>query len=299
MARPPPLMRKGAPSRQRPRLDSDPVSTAIGGSLLAEVRAPFALCCALVGPRFTGRQGDRELRGSGLVSFSSCTLVGPSGNVKRSRARTSCGSRSREPFTFPSEGEISDPLSIVIAHVARSPSFAPRPSGERAHRASSPRHDDECPAAGCTRRLGTTFRRLCSVHVPQSARTLERQTVCSRRLSTDFRRIASSLLLRIPQYPSSSLLALLGTRRKYSVRKPFVALVPVRNELAGGEGGSNLRAKRPKAFCTWRRGSRLEQRQDRLPPSRLPFPLSPCKSRPALVRATARAACDRLCVGAL
>ncbi|HVH43809.1 MAG TPA: hypothetical protein VM925_15760, partial [Labilithrix sp.] len=46
----------------------------------------------------------------------------------------------------------------------------------------------------------------------------------SLRLSADFRRIASSLLLQILQYLSSSLLALLGTRRKYSVRKPFVAL---------------------------------------------------------------------------
>ncbi|HVH44875.1 MAG TPA: hypothetical protein VM925_21125 [Labilithrix sp.] len=52
----------------------------------------------------------------------------------------------------------------------------------------------------------------------------ERKTVCSRRLSADFRRIASSLLLKILQYPSSSLLALLGTRRKDSVRKPFFAL---------------------------------------------------------------------------
>ena len=41
---------------------------------------------------------------------------------------------------------------------------------------------------------------------------LERQAVCSRRLSADFRRIASSLL------------ALLGARRKSSVRKPLVAL---------------------------------------------------------------------------
>ena len=59
------------------------------------------------------------------------------------------------------------------------------------------------------------------------ARGLEHRTVCSRRLSADFRRIASSLLLRILQYPSSSLLALLGTRRKYSVRKPFGALEPM------------------------------------------------------------------------
>jgi len=51
-----------------------------------------------------------------------------------------------------------------------------------------------------------------SLRMPARQR-LERQTVCSRRLSADFRRIASSLLLRIPQYPSSSLLALLGTRR--------------------------------------------------------------------------------------
>jgi len=61
---------------------------------------------------------------------------------------------------------------------------------------------------------------------------LERQTVCSRRLSADFRRIASSLLLRIPQYPSSSLLALLETQRKYSVRKPFVALAVSRSGAA-------------------------------------------------------------------
>ncbi|HVH46492.1 MAG TPA: aldehyde dehydrogenase family protein, partial [Labilithrix sp.] len=57
----------------------------------------------------------------------------------------------------------------------------------------------------------------------------------SLRLSADFRRIASSLLLQILQYLSSSLLALLGTRRKYSVRKPFVALaIPWRSWRRGG-----------------------------------------------------------------
>jgi hypothetical protein len=50
---------------------------------------------------------------------------------------------------------------------------------------------------------------------------LEHRTGYSRRLSADLRRIASSLLLRILQYPSSSLLTLLGSRRKYSVRNLF------------------------------------------------------------------------------
>src|SRR5690242_3103206 len=62
-------------------------------------------------------------------------------------------------------------------------------------------------------------------------RALEHQSVCSRRLSADFRRIASSLLLRIPQYPSSSLLALLGTRRKYSVHKLIGALAALEMNL--------------------------------------------------------------------
>ena len=139
---------------------ADASGVAIRAGLFRDVCASFALRCALAGPRFTGRQGDRESRGRGLVSFSTWTLVVPSGNVKRSRARTSCGSRSREHFTFPSEGEISDPVSIVIAHLAGSPSFGPRPSGEGDRRyGSSPGHessghDDQWQEAGRAQRVG-------------------------------------------------------------------------------------------------------------------------------------------------
>jgi hypothetical protein len=57
--------------------------------------------------------------------------------------------------------------------------------------------------------------------------TLEHQSVYSRRLSADLRRIASSLLLQILQYLSSSLLALLAARHKYSVRKLIGALAVI------------------------------------------------------------------------
>ena len=67
----------------------------------------------------TGRQGAERER-EGLVSFSTWTLVGPSGNVKRSL---------REHFTFPSEWKISLSSSILVPQTVRSPSFVPRPSG--------------------------------------------------------------------------------------------------------------------------------------------------------------------------
>jgi len=60
-----------------------------------------------------------EIRGRGFLSFSTWTLVGPSENVKRSRARTSCGSRPREHFTFSSDRKISLPSSILVAHTER------------------------------------------------------------------------------------------------------------------------------------------------------------------------------------
>ena len=67
----------------------------------------------------TGRQGAERER-EGLVSFSTWTLVGPSGNVKRSL---------REHFTFPSEWKISLSSSILVPQTVRSPSFVPRLSG--------------------------------------------------------------------------------------------------------------------------------------------------------------------------
>ena len=77
---------------------------------------------------------------------------------------------------------------------------------------------------------------------------LEHQSVCSRRLFADFRRIASSLLLRIREYPSSSLLALLGTRRKYSVRKLIGALALV--NLIAVLGVASCSSDPPRAKAT-------------------------------------------------
>jgi len=128
-------------------------SFAADRSSASAPRFDFVRDCASQ-ERFTGRQRDREARGRGFLSFSNCTPLGPSGNVKRSRARTSCGSRPREHFTFPSEGEISLPTCYLVPQTVRSPRSVPRPSGEEEGFTSSLN-------PGATATVCTSRRRAC------------------------------------------------------------------------------------------------------------------------------------------